>query len=207
MQYPVHTSSIPPIFPLANMLSTVHITRLLVCLPLFPLVAASLQSPLLQVVANATLQTGSVPCDALVSAGLSNRILLPTDALYSARIQSYWSISAQLRPWCIFYPQTASEISTALVALSKAGDGAGDWHVAVRGGGHATWPGINSVSNGVNIDLGYFNTSWYNTTTGLASVVPGERWVDVAADLMEYGVMAPGGRDGGVGVGGFLIGG
>lgn len=173
----------------------------------FPLIAAALQSPLGDIVANSTLQTGSAPCAVLVSAGLSERILLPTDSIYSERIQSYWSLSAQLQPWCIFYPRTASEISTALVALSTAGGGAGDWHVAVRGGGHSTWPGINSVSNGVNIDLGFFNTSWYNTSTGLASVVPGEHWVDVAADLMQYGVMVPGGRDGGVGVGGFLLGG
>lgn len=177
---------------------------LVLSLPLLPLGAASLQA---RIVANTTLQTGSAPCDALVSAGLSERILLPTDSLYSERIASYWSVSSQLRPWCIFYPHTAGEISTALAVLSQAGDGAGDWHVAVRGGGHSTWAGINSVANGVNIDLGYFNTSWYNTTTGLASVVPGERWLDVASDLIDSGIVVPGGRDGGVGVGGFLLGG
>lgn len=144
----------------ANMFGTA-IMGLLVSLPVFPPGAAGLdlQSPFVDIVANSSLQTGSAPCDALISAGFSERILLPTESLYSQRIQSYWSLSAQLQPWCIFYPHTASEIFTALVALSTAGDGAVDWHIAVRGGGPSTWAGINSVSNGVNIDLGYFSTS------------------------------------------------
>lgn len=101
----------------------------------------------------------------------------------------------------------AGEISTALGALQNAGNGAGDWEIAVRGGGHSVWPGINNIANGVTIDLGNFNTSWYNATTGLASVAPGEQWVDVASDLMKDNVLVAGGRDGGVGVGGFLLGG
>lgn len=91
------------------------------------------------------------------------------------------------------------------MALSRTRAGAGDWYVAVRGGGHSSWVGIISVSDGVNIDLGYFNTSWYDANTGLASVVPDQRWGDGAADLMQYDVMVPGGRDGDVGVGGFLL--
>ncbi|KAF3770782.1 FAD-binding domain-containing protein [Cryphonectria parasitica EP155] len=177
--------------------------------------AASSAGLFTRVVSNLTaVQTGSVPCNALVAAGLGGRLLYPTDSLYNERISSYWSVSAQLRPWCIFQPDSgelcnhlASEISTALTALNSAGDGAGDWHIAVRGGGHSSWPGINNVDNGVTIDLGNFNTSWYNATTGLASVVPGEKWVDVAADLIKDDVIVYGGRDGGVGVGGFLLGG
>lgn len=185
-------------------MSHTMIMGILLSFLVLPLGAADLQSP---IVSNSITQTGSTPCDVLSSVGLGERILLPTCSLYSERIKSYWSVSAQLRPWCIFHPHTASEISTALIALSKTTDGAGDWHVAVRGGGHSTWPGINNVNNGVTIDLGYLNTSWYDKTTGLASVSPGGRWVDVASDLMEYQVVVAGGRDGGVGVGGFLTGG
>lgn len=104
-------------------------------------------------------------------------------------------------------PQTAEEVSKALTALNSVNFGAGDWHIAVRSGGHATWAGASGIINGVTIDLGFFNQSSYDSSTNLASVGPGGRWKDVYADLLEYGVVVPGGRDGGVGVGGFLLGG
>ncbi|TDZ21367.1 FAD-dependent monooxygenase yanF [Colletotrichum orbiculare MAFF 240422] len=154
-----------------------------------------------------TPRTGIAPCDALIEAGLGDRLVLATDEAYESRIATYWSASARLRSWCLVQPRDAQEVSKTLTTLVEAGSGAGDWHIAVRGGGHNHWAGTNSIANGVTIDLAYFNESSYNSKNNLASVGPGDHWKDVYASLLKYNVTVTGGRDGGVGVGGFLLGG
>ncbi|CAI6227782.1 unnamed protein product [Periconia digitata] len=152
----------------------------------------------------------SVPCEALLSTNLSSRVLLPNDPLYEPRVQSYYIGNGRLHPWCFFLPQTASELSTAIKALSAAATAAGedrDWHIAVRSGGHM-WPGSNNIINGVTIDMGNMNASSYDEQTKLASIETGARWSDVYRILHDrYNVTVTGGRDGDVGVGGFLLGG
>ncbi|KAJ4354293.1 uncharacterized protein N0V89_006027 [Didymosphaeria variabile] len=151
--------------------------------------------------------TGFPPCDALVSAGLSNRILTASSEEYEPRIQSWWSTNTRQHPWCLFQPRTTQEVSTAISTLEKAGGGAGDWHIAIRSGGHG-WPGSNNVLKGVTIDLGNMNNSWYDTEHKLASIEPGAYWRDIYFNLLDkYNVTVTGGRDGDVGVGGFLLGG
>ncbi|KAJ0159732.1 Bifunctional solanapyrone synthase [Colletotrichum tanaceti] len=157
--------------------------------------------------ASETPRTGIPPCDALIDAGLGDRLVLATEEGYEARIASYWSVSAQLRPWCLVQPRDTDEVSRTLTTLLKAGSGAGDWHVAVRGGGHNHWAGTNNIANGVTIDLAHFNRTSYDPSTNLASVGPGDHWKDVYAALLKHNVTVTGGRDGGVGVGGFLLGG
>lgn len=93
-----------------------------------------------------------------------------------------------------------------MTALVNINNGAGDWHIAVRSGGHS-YPGSNNIDRGVTIDLSMMNSSSYDPGTNLAGIQPGGRWKKVYADLEEHGVTVAGGRDGGVGVGGFLLGG
>ncbi|WQF82933.1 Putative FAD-binding domain, PCMH-type, FAD-binding, type PCMH, subdomain 2 [Colletotrichum destructivum] len=155
----------------------------------------------------ATPRTGIPPCDALIAAGLGDRLVLATEEGYEARIATYWSVGARLRPWCLVQPRDTEEVSRTLTTLVKTGSGAGDWHIAVRGGGHNHWAGTNNVANGVTIDLAHFNQTSYNPRTNLASVGPGDHWKDVFAALLKHNVTVAGGRDGGVGVGGFLLGG
>jgi FAD/FMN-containing dehydrogenase len=70
------------------------------------------------------------------------------------------------------------------------------------------FPGSNNIINGLTIDLGHMNASWYDARKRLASVEPGGRWRDVYRNLLDTAnIMVTGGRDGDVGVGGFLIGG
>jgi FAD/FMN-containing dehydrogenase len=146
-------------------------------------------------------------CDALISAGLQNRVLTASSPEYEPRIQTWWSANTRQHPWCLFQPQTTREVSTGISALAQAGEGAGDWHIAIRSGGHG-WAGSNNVDKGVTIDLGHMNGSWYDAETGVASLEPGSHWKDVYANLLDkYNVTVTGGRDGGVGVGGFLLGG
>jgi FAD/FMN-containing dehydrogenase len=104
-------------------------------------------------------------------------------------------------------PQSSDEVSTALTALVKTNAGAGDWHIAVRSGGHSSSPGFNNIDLGVTIDLSHLNSTTYDNATGIARIDTGGRWRDVYATLDEHGVAATGGRDGDVGVGGFLLGG
>ncbi|KAF6828032.1 FAD binding domain-containing protein [Colletotrichum plurivorum] len=146
-------------------------------------------------------------CDALIAAGLGDRLLLATDEGYEARIASYWSASARLRPWCLVQPRDAQEVSKTLTTLVNAGTGAGEWHIAVRSGGHNHWAGTNNTTNGVTIDLVHLNQATYDPKTNLASIGSGGIWRDVYASLLKQNVTVAGGRDGGVGVGGFLLGG
>ncbi|KAJ5573169.1 FAD binding domain-containing protein [Penicillium hetheringtonii] len=149
--------------------------------------------------------TGVLPCDALIQAGLRKRLLLPTEPSYDARIQSYWSLNSQQHPFCILQPQDTNEVTKAMTALLGA-EAAGDWHIAIRAGGHSI-VGANNIDNGVTIDLVHLNQVTYDKDTNLASIGPGLKWMDVYAKLEQYDVLVAGGRDGDVGVGGFLLGG
>jgi FAD/FMN-containing dehydrogenase len=143
----------------------------------------------------------------LIAAGLSNRVLLATSPDYESRVQSWWAANNRLHPWCFVLPYNTQELSTAVQALANAGSGAGDWHIAVRSGGHS-YAGSNSITNGITIDLSMMNSSSYNPVTKLASIEPGGKWKNVYADLLRTAnVTVTGGRDGDVGVGGFLLGG
>lgn len=139
----------------------------------------------------------------LIDAGLKDQLLLPTDALYAERIDSWWSASARLRPGCIIQPRTTEDVSRAVRALRDAGVG----EFAVRSGGHSHWAGGSNIQHGVTIDLGWLNSVAYDAETKLARIGPGCRWRDVYPALEMQGVAVAGGRDGGVGVGGFLTGG
>ncbi|CAJ2499615.1 Uu.00g024680.m01.CDS01 [Anthostomella pinea] len=150
--------------------------------------------------------SGIPPCDALTDAGLGDRLLFATDADYEPQIATWWAENARKRPYCLVMPQSSEEVSTALTALVNVNDGAGDWHIAVRSGGHSS-TGSSSIANGVIIDLSNMNTSTYDAEANVAKIQPGARWNKAYAELDKEGVTVAGGRDGGVGVGGFLLGG
>lgn len=79
------------------------------------------------------------------------------------------------------------------------------WYIAVRIGGHGP-PGSDNIANGVTIDLGLMNGSKNIPDRGFASVEPGEKRKDVYYNLLPHGnVTVTGGRNGGVGLGGFLL--
>jgi len=80
--------------------------------------------------------------------------------------------------------------------------------MAVRsGGGYGGILGMSGTESGVTIDLSALNTTAYDVAANVASIGAGSRWRDVYAELYRYGVAVAGGRDGDVGVGGFLLGG
>lgn len=59
----------------------------------------------------------------------------------------------------------------------------------------------------MQIDLGLMTNVSYDAETNLASLQPGSRWGDVYDKLLKHSVCVTGGRDGNVGIGGFLTGG
>ena len=137
-------------------------------------------------------------------------MLFPTAVEYEDRIKSFWSYNSRLHPWCLVQPTTAEEVSLTLKTLTDLGEynhGAGDWYIALRSGGHSL-AASNNIDNGVTIDLGLMEGAAYDLKTGLASVGPGGKWMDVYRTLLEdHKVSVVGGRDGDVGVGGFTTGG
>jgi FAD/FMN-containing dehydrogenase len=142
----------------------------------------------------------------LKNAGLGDRLISPNDASYEAEVDSWWSKNGRQRADCFVLPRTSTEVATALTTLLKASDCDSDWDIAVRSGGHSS-TGASSTIRGVTIDLSRLNSTSYNPTTKIASIGPGGRWQYVYADLIKYEITVPGGRDGDVGVGGFLLGG
>ncbi|QSZ35285.1 hypothetical protein DSL72_008154 [Monilinia vaccinii-corymbosi] len=145
-------------------------------------------------------------CNALALAGLSDRLTYPGQDVYTARVESYWSLAAQLDPYCIVQPQNAAEVSQAVVALVKANQ-TEPCKFAVRSGGHTTWAGAASIVDGVTIDLGLMNSTTYHAENNTAAVLPGARWLSVYETMDKHGVAVAGGRAATVGVAGLTLGG
>ncbi|KAH7312505.1 hypothetical protein B0I35DRAFT_513840 [Stachybotrys elegans] len=174
-----------------------------------PVVSAANAIPVSRELAGQSLvssNAGNPPCAALEAAGLRDRLLVPTDAAYEPQINTWWAANTRLRPWCLVLPQTVDEVSLILKTLSNAGEGAGDWHIAIRSGSHSTTGG-NNIVNGVAIDLSHMNSTEYDEASSLARVYTGARWESVYSHLAGVNRSVVGGRDGTVGVGGFLLGG
>ncbi|KAI1735654.1 FAD-binding domain-containing protein [Xylaria scruposa] len=145
------------------------------------------------------------PCEALKTAGLGDRLITPSDTGYDTEVNSWWAKNSRQRADCFVLPRTCNEVAAALTTLVNA-DSENDSNIAVRSGGHSS-TGSSSTVNGVTIDLSHLNSTGYNAETNIASIGPGGKWEYVYAELIKYGITVAGGRDGDVGVGGFLLGG
>jgi hypothetical protein len=139
----------------------------------------------------------------IIAAGLKDIISLPGSAIYDASISSYWAETAQLHPWLVLRPRSTRELSIIvklITAIPKL-------KFAVRSGGHMNWAGANNINDGVTIDLSLMDTVSYDAASQLASIGPGGHWKNVYTALEPSGVTVAGGRDGNVGVAGYLLGG
>ncbi|KAF1824842.1 FAD-binding domain-containing protein [Dissoconium aciculare CBS 342.82] len=106
-------------------------------------------------------------------------------------------------------PHPASGLDTlkaagleAVKALASAGQ-----QFAIRSGGHTQYPGANNIDNGVTIDLGLMKWTRYKPESETVDVGPAGRWRDVYAELRPHERVVAGGREGGVGFAGMLLGG
>lgn len=80
---------------------------------------------------------------------LEGKVYFPDSEAYEARLQTYWSVSAALEPWCMVQPSTAEEVSVAIRTIV-----AGDCPFGIRGGGHGAHALSNGVEHGITIDFG-----------------------------------------------------
>ena len=89
-------------------------------------------------------------CDALSShTSLEHKVYRPSDLMYDGRVESIYSASAALEPWCFVQPSTAEDVS--LVIRTLVGN---ECPFGIRAGGHGIFPQANSVEEGVTIDFG-----------------------------------------------------
>ena len=122
--------------------------------------------------------------------------------IYETQTQ-YWSATAYERPACVFAPQDAEQVAFAVSTLGRT-----QTSFAVRSGGHMPVIGCNNIgSSGVLLSTSNLDTLALSEDETLVSVGPGNRWRDVYSYLEPYGLAAVGGRVGGVGVAGLLLGG
>ncbi|KAI0171913.1 hypothetical protein GGR52DRAFT_447046 [Hypoxylon sp. FL1284] len=129
-------------------------------------------------------------------------VLIPTDPDYVAREESYWSKTAKLSPACIVQPRSAEDVSKALKILVDAKE-----RFAVRSGGHSPRSGANNIEGGVTIDLGLMDRNDFDEVTKTVTVGSGGRFKKVYQELAKHNVTVVGGREGNVGIGGFVLGG
>lgn len=77
----------------------------------------------------------------------------------------------------------------------------------MKSGGHGLPVGASNIDEGVTIDLGQMKDVKLSADRKIAAVQPGAKWIDVYSTLDAQGYAVPGGRAGGVGVGGLITGG
>ncbi|KAF5010319.1 hypothetical protein FDECE_3524 [Fusarium decemcellulare] len=170
----------------------------------------------IHVLAQNTTLTGFKGCDVLLNSDLQDIVVFPEDVAYTESTSTYYSAgNRQLQPNCIVQPRSTEQVSSVVKAL-KSVNGAGNWDIAIRSGGHSDYDN-NAVSRGVTIDLSYFNSTnlvqngkaqWNGTSTltkSVAQIRPAARWGNVITQLEEFNLGVTGGRSGHVGVGGLLV--
>lgn len=129
----------------------------------------------------------------------------PLSIDYETTLTHYWSAACSaLRPNCILAPSSAEEVADIVRLLHTTDD-----FFAVKSGGHMPNDGFNSIQDGVLISTQNLNQVVYDPDTETAVIGPGLSWEDAQKGLDDVGAERAivGGRLGGVGVGGYLLGG
>ncbi|KAK8139408.1 hypothetical protein PG984_002788 [Apiospora sp. TS-2023a] len=143
---------------------------------------------------------------ALTKAGLDEALLSPAGSTrYDERVASYFSLTAQKRPFCFVHPKTTEDVALVLKTILANPDA----RFAIRSGGHVMW-GASNIDDGICIDLGvHMNQTTVDKEKGIVSIQPGARWRNVYEYLgaSHPDIVVAGGRSAGVGVAGLLTGG
>jgi FAD/FMN-containing dehydrogenase len=140
-------------------------------------------------------------CSVLADHGF--QVEYPLSLSYAHDLTNYWSAAcSDLHPECMVAPKNAQEMSDVITALGYTQD-----QFAVKSGGHSPNLGFSSTQGGLLIVTKNLDQVVYDPSTQTAVVGPGQRWEDVQGKLEGTGRAVVGGRLGGVGVGGLLLGG
>ncbi|CBX90591.1 similar to FAD binding domain containing protein [Plenodomus lingam JN3] len=150
----------------------------------------------------ASSSDASQACAALISY-LPGKLSFPGNQQYEDSISSYAYIGTRLRPTCVAHPENTKEVAAIVKILSQSNS----VEFAIRSGGHNTNRGFADIKEGITIDLSLMNTVELRHSENIVTVGPGTRWQSVYDALDLYSLTVQGGRNGLVGVGGFLTGG
>ncbi|KAL6711710.1 hypothetical protein ACN47E_004644 [Coniothyrium glycines] len=150
-----------------------------------------------------SLSACSIACKGLKITFGGSSVLFQGTADYDAFTSAYWAAQqGNVNPYCVFKPSNAAQVSTAIL-LSRLTQ----CPFAVKGGGHAAFAGGSSIEGGITIALDRINQLSLSSDRKIASIGPGNRWINVYQWIEQYGLQVIGGRVATVGVSGLTLGG
>ncbi|KFA66182.1 hypothetical protein S40285_08446 [Stachybotrys chlorohalonatus IBT 40285] len=133
----------------------------------------------------------------------SIEVRFPLELAYIDEQNDYWSTScAALRPSCIIFPKTASEMALAIRILRNNTE-----NFAIKSGGHSPNSYFASIDDGPLISTQRLDQVLLDLDTGVVTLGPGNRLDEVAKELDGTGWTVVGGRIGNTGIGGLILGG
>jgi FAD/FMN-containing dehydrogenase len=140
-------------------------------------------------------------CSTLAAAGID--IEYPLSLGYSTDLTKYWSTACgDLKPTCIAAPSSAAEMSQVIKQLHNV-----ETLFAVKSGGHMPNNGFASIQDGLLVSTKNLDQVYYNSDDETAVIGPGLAWEEAQEGLAGTGRAVVGGRLGGVGIGGYMLGG
>lgn len=139
-------------------------------------------------------------CSTLAAAGIDIEYPLSLD--YNVALTKYWSAACgDLKPTCIAAPSSAPEMSEVIKQPHNV-----ETLFAVKSGGHMPNNGFASIQDGLLVSTKNLDQVFYNPDDQTAVIGPGLSWEDAQKGL-DPGRAVVGGRLGGVGIGGYMLGG
>jgi FAD/FMN-containing dehydrogenase len=139
-------------------------------------------------------------CLTLEQAGVDIEYPLSLD--YSSDLTKYWSAACgDLKPTCIAAPSSAEEMSLVITELHNV-----ETLFAVKSGGHMPNNGFASIEDGLLVSTKNLDQVFYNPDDETAVIGPGLSWEEAQKGLDGTGRAVVGGRLGGVGIGGYMLG-
>ncbi|KAB8213385.1 FAD dependent oxidoreductase [Aspergillus novoparasiticus] len=157
-------------------------------------------SALLLSLATLVLPTAANICSTLADKGIP--IEVQSSPQYSKSLK-YWSLACQeLKPACIAAPENAEQVASIIESLQQVNDS-----FAIKSGGHSPVLGFSSIQDGLLISMEMFKDVTYHDDDQTAVIGAGLSWQDAHLHLNQPSQMIVGGRVGGVGVSGLILGG
>lgn len=95
---------------------------------------------------------------------------------------------------CIFSPQNAQDVSSALRTLGRIHEQGETCPFAIRSDGHTAWAVAFNIQGGAVVDMGLLNEFELSANKKTVSVVVAATWGDVYQGLRPLGLSVNGGR-------------
>ncbi|KUJ12670.1 FAD-binding domain-containing protein [Mollisia scopiformis] len=126
----------------------------------------------------------------------------PTSSSPGLRDSFYSAQQRDVVPACVITPSSPDEVAQAIQVIRQH-----NCIFAVKSGGHAMFVGASNAPGGITLDLKKLNTIDVSEDLKTARVGTRNRWRNVYETLEPLNRTPVGGRNGAVGVGGFILGG